>query len=425
MNHPFSGVLVRYLMRQHSPSENLSKSSVENITHFDPKKPAAASENETRPDELHVNLWEVRDPSVLDLGIMIGDWKSVKAVCVDLPWNIAEDNVEDLGARLNSERTVAAIFNEVVNYSSNADQNYSKIKILPSDVADSTAAGIEATKSFFIFRLPTSSFSVASTNISHSLSSCRLQVNLPEPTELQNEENHPLYLRFRINKVPRSIYSSTFQLADRNLLSSSTKTRIIDFRINVRRGIPDDLFNGNVKLKFPNFGKIHFFLTIGREQICDFESQNFVGCRSLVDEQIWNGYLQAKSSAKPVEATRNFLGYQWTEAVKDKVIKTGPAGVKDLVVMGRFSSHTSNVLKTIKFVFFGLVFGMIGNGMWEIAKPGGNYIIGTPDTARGTYVLLGGLLLVSILCTLPWDFPNFWRPKLRTIISRFTRLLSD
>ena len=387
-------------MRAVDTSQTADDGRADEVVHRETTRGATAPE--AQPDQLHVNLWEVRDPSVLDLGIMIGDWRKVEAVVVDLPWDIEREHVEDLGARLNSEKTVAAIFNEVVNYNGSADQHYAKITFRPIDIAHSVQIEPKDLYSFFLLRLPGKSFSLEKISLGQGIFSSQLRISLPTPGELVPDEPCPLYLRFRIDKVPQSVYSSSFELADRNLLSSSTKTRIIDFRINVRRGIPEEILAGFSKFKFPNLQKIHFFLTIGREQICGFESQNFVGCRSLVDEKIWNDYLQTKPSDSNAEAMRQYLGYQWTAAAKTKSDSGEFTGVKDLVVMGRFSSHKSNIAKTVRFVLLGIVFGMMGSGLWDILKPNQDRsFLGLPTEWSAAIFLLISLI-IALIAILPW-----------------------
>ncbi|SFQ73521.1 hypothetical protein SAMN05216567_13214 [Variovorax sp. OK605] len=376
-----------------------------------PSQPTPGNESRATPipDQLHVNLWEVRNPSVLDLGIMIRDWQSVAAVIVDLPWDVQREHIEDLGSRLNSEKTVAAIFNEIVQYNGSADQYFANITFRPIDIAHTVETAGAKPQGFILLRLPGRSYQVDRIALGQGVFSSQLRIDLPAPGTLVPDLPDPLYLRFRIDKVPQSVYSSSFALADRNLLSSSTTTRVIDFRINVRRGIPDEILAGHHSFRFPKFKKIHFFLTIDRTQICDFESQNFVGCRSLVDEKIWNDYLQTKPSERKAEAMKQYLGYQWTAALKPGESSSIGQAVKDLVVLGRFSSNDSNIAKSIRFVILGLVFGMMGNGFWDALKPVDSGYLAHLREQSFTLFLLIALLAAAILVILPWSWGNVRR----------------
>jgi hypothetical protein len=364
------------------------------------RAPNPASKAEEPLDELHVNLWEVREKaskrqrktSALDLGVMISDWEAVEAVLVDLPWAVQREDVSDLGNRLNSEKTIAAIFNEIVRYDGCAGESFARVSFRATDPVDQAA---EDGKAFALLRLPGRAYSVNEIRLGHGVSSTQLKIELPTFSELKATGAKKIYLRFRIDCVPRVVYSHTFEQADRNLLSSSLETRIIDFRINVRRGIPDELFATDKALRFPKFKKIHFFLTINRGQVCDFESKNFVGCRSLVDEAVWNEYVHGTTSCASSDGMKQFLGYQWTESASSHS-NSRSRGVKDLVVLGRFSSYNSTFPKALRFLVVGLYFGAIGNGLWDVLKPTDNYLQHL-RCERLTVVWVGSALLIGLL----------------------------
>ena len=301
---------------------------------------------------------------------MVSDWEAVEAVLVDLPWAVRREDVSDLGSRLNCEKTIAAIFNEIVRYDGCAEESFARISFRSTDPVDPAA---EDSSAFTLLRLPGRAYTVDEIPLGQGVSSAQLKIALPPHSELKKIRVNKIYLRFRIDGVPRDVYSYIFEQADRNLLSSSLETRIIDFRINVRRGIPDEIFATDNALRFPKFKKIHFFLTIDRAQVCDFESKNFVGCRSLVDEAVWNEYLHGPNSGASPDGMKQFLGYQWTESAAQHSNGNG-RGVKDLVVLGRFSSYNSTVFTALRFLFIGLFFGAIGNGLWDALKPTENYV---------------------------------------------------
>ncbi|NSX16164.1 hypothetical protein HTY52_18935 [Cupriavidus taiwanensis] len=314
-------------------------------------------------DELHVNLWEIGKECFMDIGVMISDRNSVGAIQIDLPWKLQLSNVSDLGARLNGEKSIAAIFNEVVHYDGFADGNFANIRFRREDNLEFGA--------FTLLRLNSRFYEVRSMFLSDGSEASQLIIRLPKPNVEQNHNR--AYVRLRIQKVPKEVYTSLFRQKDRSLLSSSTETRIIDFRINVRRGVPDELLSGDEGVFFPRFAKIHCFLTTERGDECVFQSKNFNGCRSLVDEDVWNEYIKrdSRDGISPQTSVRNYLGYQWTASYKAGSASTtsAPPGVKDLVVLGRFSKTTSGLLYIIRFLILGLLFGVSGNALWGILEP--------------------------------------------------------
>jgi len=210
------------------------------------------------------------------------------------------------------------------------------------------------------------------------------------------------YVRFRIRKIPSQVYTEVFYQKDRAIISSTITTRIVDFRINVRRGIPEALLSGDEKIYFPEFSKIHCFLTTERTEQCISQSHSYAGYRSLMDEDVWNEYVRL-DTAKGISAensVKNYLGYQWTASAtknEDGSIKS----VKDLIVLGRFSKVKSDLFSVITFIFLVICFGALGSGCWDYVKEF------TPDHTHPVRIfgLFGAAILIILLGYL---FPKFY-----------------
>jgi hypothetical protein len=342
MKYPFSGIIVRF--ESAAPGKGTPGSQVE------PK------------DELHVNLWEVAGRRFLDIGVMINTPKNIKNVQIDLPWKFDKTKVFDLGSRLVGEKIVAAIFNEVVRYDGANDNLLARVSFPQSN---------NGTGGFNLIRLNSNNFSTDPIVLSEGGSSTKLSVKLEQVPESESGNDLPCYIRFRIVDIPEGIYTAKFYQKDRNLLSSSLETRIVDFRINVRRGVPEDVLSARTDLFFPRWKKIHLFLTVDRAREMTFDSENFVACRSLEDEEIWNSYIALDNhSNDPQCSVSDYLGYQWTVKAKtskeDQGVKYVPA--KDLVALARFSQVTSSGWYMFRFVILALAVGAAGNGVWDIWK---------------------------------------------------------
>ncbi|WP_156479913.1 hypothetical protein [Collimonas pratensis] len=408
--HPFSGIIVRYVARQTNEGDVSTSTPVD----------AAA-------DELHVNLWEVGSRPFIDIGILISNRAEVNAIEVVLPWKLGAEAIMDLGTRLNSEKSIAAIFNEAVRYDGSADEPFASVSFLKDNDQQTKKSSTEQKTEFVLLRLNSTHFSVFP-RLTGEGEMTILRINLSD-TALSGYASisSKIYLRFRIKNVPHAIYQATFCQPDRNILSSFIETRIIDFRINVRRGIPDELLAGDSNTHFPKFKKIHFFLTINRSQECIFEGQNFVGCRSLMDEDVWNEYVRSNVNA-PITtdgSVRNYLGYQWTKAIKGGGNEAGH--VKDLVALGRFSRTSSSTSQIFRFIGLGLVFGMAGNGAWEIIKFKSGHFFGSwggDDTNNVFLILL--ILLIAILLIFSGNIFDWFRKKalFQTLLKRTINCLS-
>lgn len=341
MKYPFSGIIVRY--EASVTSRGMAGSQVE------PK------------DELHVNLWEVAGRQFLDIGVMINTPENIKAVQIDLPWKFDKTKVFDLGSRLVGEKIVAAIFNEVVRYDGANDSSFARVSFPQSN---------NDTGNFSLIRLNSNNFVTNPIALSEGGSSTQLTVALEQAPE--SEDNLRCYIRFRIIDIPEGIYTAKFYQKDRNLLSSSLETRIVDFRINVRRGVPEDVLSARTDLFFPRWKKIHLFLTVDRAREMTFDSENFIACRSLEDEEIWNSYIALDNHSTERQCSvSDYLGYQWTvkaskRDIGESVVEYVPA--KDLVALARFSQVTSSGWYMFRFIILALAVGASGSGVWEIWK---------------------------------------------------------
>lgn len=358
MSHAFSGILVRFRPRETKSACGCGSE----ITTPDSDASDSLATEDSFEGDLHVNLWEIGKECFMDIGVMIENRDAISAVQIDVPWELKSRDVSDLGARLNGEKSVAAIFNEIVHYDGYADGNFANIKFRRDN---------DDYHPFTLLRLNSKFFEIQPLYLSGDTQATQLIVKLPPRTADQVPEC--VYIRLRLRRVPREVYTSVFYQKDRSLLSSSTETRIVDFRINVRRGVPDELLTTDDGVTFPRFGKIHCFLTTERSDDCVFQSTNFKGARSLVDEDVWNEYIKrdAKDGISKTTSVRNYLGYQWTESAKTKIRKKGEPrpGVKDLVVLGRFSKTTSGISYILRFLALGLIFGTSGSALWNLLAP--------------------------------------------------------
>ncbi|WP_342051588.1 MULTISPECIES: hypothetical protein [unclassified Cupriavidus] len=416
MNYPFSGILVRY-RRNSTPNATDFSSKIADAAR--PNIEAAESDStnagDELGDELHVNLWEIGNERFLDVGVMVSSWNETDAVLIDVPWKLNISQISDLGARLNGERAIAAIFNEIVHYDGFADGNYAEISFRREDNSAEQEFG-----HFTLLRLHSQFFEIKDIYISDGREVSQLEIRLPRPTR-SNKDYHRVYIRFRIRNVPEKMYASVFKQRDRNLLSSSTVTRIIDFRINVRRGMPDELLSGDEAVTFPRFAKIHCFLTTERGEDCIFQSKSFNGCRSLDDEDVWNEYIRqdSKLGISPKNSVRNYLGYQWSAVYKPSGQLGGepkkPHGVKDLNVLGRFTKTHSSPFNILRFLILGLAFGIAGNGLWSAIEPNKNKNIiervlnPSADDVAKLIGVISILIIASAIVlihreTIPWLF---------------------
>ncbi|ELW9451055.1 hypothetical protein KDW19_31835 [Burkholderia cenocepacia] len=372
MNYPFSGIVVRYLRDQATEQ----------------------SDNDVQ-DQLHVNLWDIADKSYLDIGLMVSDPSGINAIWIDLPWHARRSHLIDLGPGLDGDKLLTAIFNEVATYEGASDAHYAVVTLNnpshPSHKGDS----------FLVVRLDSRKIEHSHLTIDGQSEVTRFCIKWPELNYSKEEhESFWRYIRLRITNVPRDVFFATFRPKDRTLLSSSVVTRLLDFRVNVRRGVPDQVLLGEARLEFPRLKKIHVFAIVPRETELPFHSEGYKGCRSLEDEEIWNGYINLpyRSHGQNGETVKNYLGYQWTAASKKP-----DTPVKDLVALGRFVHVTSTRSTNTRFVIVVALLGTLGSAIWDVVK---GYFITRAGTHSNTdptwrqlflWLLLPAVVLVLLM----------------------------
>ena len=375
MNYPFSGIIVRYL------GKGRDAQVAGETSHS-----ADAAAKIERADQLHVNLWDLRGHHYLDIGLMLFEHQDLEKIWIDVPWKLQKESVLDLGAKLDSEKMITAIFNELARYSGESEKEYATV-VLELNNGE--------TQPFTVAKLARRHFDLD--HHPHPNEGTRIKIGLPElPSD---GTKNPVYLRIRLKDVPPKVFFSTFRQSDRNLLSSSSVTRLLDFRINVRRGVPDEILLGEARLQFPKFERIHLFAIVDREIELAFSSGTFKGSRSLEDESIWNDYLDLPKDGRRFRApdtVRDYLGYQWTVSAKRTAAQFDPA--KDLVALGRFAHTVSSRWNNWRFVAIVIFLGASGSALWDIYKAillTQGEAAGSPSTRHMLYRLAS--LLVAVL----------------------------
>lgn len=394
--YPFSGVLVRFVLSKKKKSIQGPQPSIENDT--------KAEKIYSYGNELHVNIWDFESSdAVIDVGIMVkeDDDEEISAICVDVPWEIPQSDIFDIASRIDGEKVLEAIFNRDAGYESSSQNPAARYpKVSFSD---------ERGKDFLLVRLNYNQIKVEKITIPGFNPVTRITLT-PDfqsiKKELKTNKIDRYYFRVRLLHVPRKIFRIIYDQKDKNLLSSCVEETVFDFRLNARRGIPQEiLYPTAAEFDYPGFNQIHLFLISHRDKQPSFQSKNFKTCRSLEDESVWNDYIRLDDGhGRHSEKVNDYLGYQWSEVPKDS------KRVREMAVLGRFSRVTSNRWTMLRFVLLALLFGAASNGFWSvwerwtpsileysrIAKYVGSSVPGELSTSQySSSILL--LLLITVL----------------------------
>lgn len=313
--------------------------------------------------ELHLNIWEKEnfwpfESAFLDIGLMLDVADTAQTFEFALPWTISDSDIEDLAPRLQEAGAIPAIFNEGwICSNSNGRAGY---------VTD------PATSNVFTFSELGTDLKLHMHNGGTRNEQQCIRLNVPgikAKSDSANPSAQRMYVRFRVKKVPKTFYRVSINPKDRIFLSSWQRTEIIDFRMNVRRGVPlslENKINGN----FVAFQKVHLFLMKSRDQDIVFEDKRFRSCRSLEDELFWANYSLSAGSNDwhrfwSRQRVKNSLGYQWTKTIEKNQITGADIFVSEFGTLARFKNVRFGIIKFI--IIAGLV-GALGNMVWDAVK---------------------------------------------------------
>lgn len=276
------------------------------------------------------------------------------------PTKISLTALKDLSTIISIPKAIPAIFNESWAVTTIGDQGSNTVVHDPAQISTS-------------FAIVNTEDAISETNhdgydaISISIPDLINRANAVAKNTQQKIER--VYVRFRLLEFKRDFYCvGAGHHTDRWWQPSWQRTEDIDFRINVRRGAPPGL---EKKIgRFLDFSKVHLFLMRSRDKDIVYQDKLFKASRSLEDEEFWASY-SIYGTATTQEATeaslkrvRDSLGYHWKSG--------GPGPVKEFGTLARFKIVEFGVLN---FVAVALIFGAMGNMLWDSVKFGYDKIL--------------------------------------------------
>ena len=319
--------------------------------HFRTQKTTSeTNETNLELDELHLNLWDFDNKkcTYLDLGLLI-DVENLngESLLISVPGKYDSEDVEDLGMVLSSNfHIVNAIFNE---------------PIIPAGIKENFTVIKRSNNKIVLIPFNPNN------NISYNTNTLCTEITI-NTTNLKKIRKEPkdgnptkIYIRFRIKNASRAKLIKSFTPEDKGILSSNTRTKILDVRVNESRWLTPDLNNSHNLVKFK---KIHFFLTIDQEYELGDHSKNYNTSRSLREENIWKSYLSLGDDV----SIENSLGYHWrtnniTVSPSKKSNNQGNEAdsVETFNLLGRFSRIESSKFQILTFLAFLFFIGLISN----------------------------------------------------------------
>lgn len=308
------------------------------------------SENKDVQFDAHINVWNVADKksgSFIDFGLLITNYKQIASICFTAPFEISEENVEDLSKCIH-EKEIQLIFN-------NSSYIYTQI----NNVYTGYKRGENDTVLILPIKNNKNKFLKCCTFENASNEDFSIEIDLSNLNDIPTGIN-TIYIRYRIKNIASQEMLSTLATKNNYLESAFTERQILDFKLNNVRtmnqfALSDLKKQGYVLTKFKS---IHLFVMVpSTYEISTWG--DFSECRQLETDE-WNTYLNNNISMD----TKNILAYHWKQKYdygKDKFVDEFAQLIK--------IEHKSTNIKMIFIYCIIVVFlGALGSASFEAIK---------------------------------------------------------
>ena len=252
-------------------------------------------ENEKIGLDININLWRAeikgthKSEYFLDLGLMLEKVSGLKKINLVFPFKVKKEDFSDLGKVLISDKKIVnAIFNN----------NCNKI-----DLGEPKKVLVQNGKEKFHIYSLQDEFSeriVITENKNISLFTINMDIN---------DQSNSYYIRFRIKGEGVNRMVEEHKLKFTSFQSAFKITECIDFRLNEKRSISDDILEKISKAKEFEIKKIHFLLLMDIDNKLECTGLKF-SSRKLEDD-IWNNYISERYK------TDNLIAYHWKEKAEE------------------------------------------------------------------------------------------------------------
>lgn len=320
--------------------------------------------NEKIDLEIHFNLWKVKtqkigkDPTTfIDIGLKIKNIKTIKKIGIYVPFSIDKEDIEDIGEKMQYDRKlINGIFNENCNIKSGdngieVDKNNDKFYIKTLDFQYQKNLEIEVTNEG----------SIISINVS-------------------NEKTENNYYRFRIKGD--SLEENFGKKISENAKIFKTEfeeKHIIDFRLNEKRALPDNLNMLIANEKEFQIKKIHFLLLISSEY--DVPCTGLKYSVRALENRLWDRYLPNDC------CTNDLLGYHWKKESKSDEEK-----IENFNSYIKISICKQGYMILVIYSLWAILIGVLINIISEFLTSENFYI-----TVFKIFIMVGYIFLVILI----------------------------
>lgn len=338
------------------------------------------SEKEIPEFDLHVNFWSLEDIKTnsdvkepyLDIGIKITNYKRLKCLTFFCPFEVDANGIRDLSEKVSMKDNANIIFNDDCEIETK--DNYTIIQ-LPNE------------EKLLAFPLFTGIKDVCKVEKSTDCGGTKIVFDFQKFHDYVKEveklkDLQTIYIRFRIEYVELRdhIYFDSEPL-NKSFESAFSGTRIIDFKVNEKRNIPDSIRTEIIvnREEWVVFRNIHFLAMMPSSYNLTSLCEERMTCREL-EPELWDDYLGTEIDF----SKGHVLAYHWRKKSKpDKLIE-------DFSCLMKVDYSKTKLVTITAYALSVIALGMIGSLLATAVQDSDLVTKGAvPIVILGVAVLLG------------------------------------
>lgn len=340
---------------------------------------------------LHINFWsledikvgaEVNNPKIpyLDIGIKIKKYEYLDKLFFYCPFMLQDKEIEDLSGKLSEKDNASMIFNKECKVF--IDEAYTSVELENKDVKK---------EKLLLFQMKESVKDIFKIEPIED-NACELIFDFEKFNKyisklLSNAEECDAYIRFRIlsNKIKGGLYFDSEPL-NKSFESAFSGTRIIDFRINEKRTIPQTIKASILTQDqaWANLKSVHFLVMEPASYDITSVTEDKLTCREL-EECLWDDYL-----GMPIDCKKSrVLAYHWKNSSKE-----GQESFSCLVKINYSKTNMKTILSYVLIVIgLGIISSLFVTTIFEAVSSNIRYI-----AKRILFSIIGAALFIVLGC---------------------------
>lgn len=317
-------------------------------------------------DELHINFWCTKKPTIncIDIGVKF----SASTACsnsflnIHIPFAIGKERIEDLTSKMISNHNlIEAIFNDyiisfqnertkhvILNLASKKDENL----ILNTNIDFSDYEGkfdertsVLVNKNYSTIKFP--------------LSKCIISTR-------QEKNQDKYYIRLRLNNLTEdemNKFRHKTENADKFLKPFKEQLIVIDFRINELRVLPKDI---RIGLANAVACPMIYHLFIIRDETAEYQlshsGKSYKKCR-ILEGETWKNYFESGN----FKNNQSSMIYHWEKKYDTENAQPNHK-LTDFIAVAKFKEINSPFITILIYIFMIIFFGLASCYIYDLFK---------------------------------------------------------